>query len=245
MHRSGTSLVASWLQRCELAIDHGGLVGPAIGNPLGHFEDVDFIRLHASSIKSLVPGSYGWKVFANRFLPFTEEERQRANEIVKARTEMDSLWGWKDPRSVVFLRQWREIIPDLKVLLVWRPCHEVVKSLVSRAKRAHYHHYKIGTYEAVKLWLSYNGLVYAYKGQSARDTLLLPLNYILKNDRETLQLIESKLNIKLRYRPISDLYVPTLLHRETPPPQLRLLALSCGAHGMERRLTSRSDGELT
>jgi hypothetical protein len=42
MHRSGTSLVTSWLQRCGLQIDDGQLLAANTGNPTGHFEDIEF-----------------------------------------------------------------------------------------------------------------------------------------------------------------------------------------------------------
>ena len=42
MHRSGTSLAASWLQGCGLVIDNGNLIPPHPDNPKGFFEDRDF-----------------------------------------------------------------------------------------------------------------------------------------------------------------------------------------------------------
>ena len=45
MHRSGTSLITQWLQRCGLFIGDS-LEGPGVGNVQGHFEDIDFLQLH-------------------------------------------------------------------------------------------------------------------------------------------------------------------------------------------------------
>ncbi len=45
MHRSGTSLITNWLSRCGLEIGERLAEGNA-GNVEGHFEDVEFLKLH-------------------------------------------------------------------------------------------------------------------------------------------------------------------------------------------------------
>ena len=63
MHRSGTSVIAQWLQRCGLCLGEN-LLGPAIGNNEGHFEDTDFVFLHDILIVKL-QNLIIWKI--NRF----------------------------------------------------------------------------------------------------------------------------------------------------------------------------------
>ena len=62
MHRSGTSLVASWLNLCGLILDQGRVIPPLIGNKKGFFEDLDFVLLQEKSIMQQIPFSGGWKV---------------------------------------------------------------------------------------------------------------------------------------------------------------------------------------
>ncbi|HZX74061.1 MAG TPA: hypothetical protein VFE57_06560, partial [Cyclobacteriaceae bacterium] len=50
MHRSGTSVVTQWLQQCGLHVGDE-LLGAGIGNSVGHFEDVDFLRAHSDFLK--------------------------------------------------------------------------------------------------------------------------------------------------------------------------------------------------
>ena len=45
MHRSGTSLTASWLSSCGLPLYLNQTWGASPGNPKGHFEDVDFTNV--------------------------------------------------------------------------------------------------------------------------------------------------------------------------------------------------------
>ena len=138
MHRSGTSLLASWLESCGLTIHDGNYWGPSEGNQKGHFEDKDFVQLHSSAILLESPKSYGWKIFSDDFLTFDHDQLSRAKKLVSDRNAKYRIWGWKDPRSVIFLKKWKAIIPELKVLLVWRPCSEVVNSLIRRAGKANY-----------------------------------------------------------------------------------------------------------
>jgi len=42
MHRSGTSLISQWLNRCGLNLGEN-MIGASSGNVEGHFEDIDFI----------------------------------------------------------------------------------------------------------------------------------------------------------------------------------------------------------
>ena len=81
MHRSGTSLTASWLEHCGLMVHDGNFYGPDTGNPKGHFEDKEFVDLHASAILLEKPKSKGWKVVTEKFLTFTGEHISYANML--------------------------------------------------------------------------------------------------------------------------------------------------------------------
>src|SRR5450631_3600129 len=101
MHRSGTSLTACWLERCNLPIADGRLLGPGVGNPLGHFEDLDFSDLQDRAIKR-AHGS--WRATGPQSLSFNTSEVAAAERLVARRNAAYQLWGWKDPRTVLFLR---------------------------------------------------------------------------------------------------------------------------------------------
>lgn len=60
MHRSGTSLFASWLQDCGMVIQHEFFIAPYPDNPNGFFEDRDFVRVEdVQSIRRRAPLSSG------------------------------------------------------------------------------------------------------------------------------------------------------------------------------------------
>jgi hypothetical protein len=131
MHRSGTSLVANYLERA--GIDMGEELLPAdVGNPLGYYEDVHIHDLHRELL---------WKAgIADAFtvtdddvpVPVDDVFRERAREIAAARAGKRQ-WGWKEPRTALFLDLWADVLPDARFLFVFRQPLAVLDSLLRRA----------------------------------------------------------------------------------------------------------------
>jgi len=242
MHRSGTSLTTSWLEVCGLRIHDGAFYGPETGNPKGHFEDKDFVDLHSSAIELEKPKSNGWKLFADKFFAFEAGHLSNARKLVDQRNAKYNLWGWKDPRSVIYLTQWKEIIPSLKVLLLWRPCSEVASSLIRRSRKARAPVFKINILDSVKLWMAYNERVCEYKQQNPDDAVLFPLEHVIEHDQDVLKFLNKKFRINLEYRRIGDLYDQKLLTRGPTPLLLtRLASLYYRTDRLETRLQQLSD----
>jgi hypothetical protein len=116
MHRSGTSMTASWLEKCGLHLSNS-LKGDT-GNEHGHFEDTEFLALQSGSIKRQLPDSKGWIVNGNCKIAFDSKEYEQAKLILAKRKELNFLWGWKDPRTTLFLADYSKIVTRPKVLLL-------------------------------------------------------------------------------------------------------------------------------
>ncbi|RPJ03085.1 MAG: hypothetical protein EHM39_00260, partial [Chloroflexi bacterium] len=98
MHRSGTSLLANWLSRCGLHVGDD-LLQLNTDNPAGHCEDVAFLELHKAI---LADNGLDYLVGDDRLLVVCDEFRARAEEIILSR-QSRAQWGWKEPRTVLFL----------------------------------------------------------------------------------------------------------------------------------------------
>ncbi|MDP4350266.1 hypothetical protein QSG17_25820, partial [Escherichia coli] len=61
-----------------------------------------------------------------------EALRREAAALIAVRAGRGSGWGWKDPRTTLFLDFWSEFLPDARYLLVFRRPWEVVDSLFRR-----------------------------------------------------------------------------------------------------------------
>jgi hypothetical protein len=239
MHRSATSLTASWLQSCGLAVDDGRSLGPRVGNPRGHFEDTDFLELHRKALSSLAPKSGGWMVTKYRPIPPDPNFDAAAQEMIGRRNTKFALWGWKDPRTSLFLDQWKRLIPDLKVVLLWRPCQEVVESLLDRARKDGDN--DVPTLGAVACWCAYNQSILNYKRRWPADAMMMPVRALLAKDREAMQLIQSRLCPALHYKAIADVYDPALLSSRSGTFRTRLLGRWYRVEALERELSAASD----
>ena len=129
MHRSGTSLVTQWLNRCGLFIgDH--LAGPEIGNTEGLFEDTSFQQMHKQFLRKRNCSPVGFEFEA--LPPLDECEKQQMLALIDDRRRNHIEWAWKDPITCLFLDEYRELIPCAFYLIVIRDYKSTVSSLVTR-----------------------------------------------------------------------------------------------------------------
>lgn len=133
MHRSGTSMVASWL--AAAGIDMGSdWVAPDQHNPRGYYEDVEFLALNRRILDRCCADGQGghpdWGVTDDgRF------DRARLQEFVTeasaliARRARPGPWGFKDPRTTMLLDFWDSIARDAHYLVVYRYPWDVADSI--------------------------------------------------------------------------------------------------------------------
>jgi hypothetical protein len=133
MDRSGTSWVASAMQASGVFMGER-LYGAGRGNPFGHFEDEDFLQFHVDLLNEInYEGlhKYGLATLPPQEIPISEEKTQRALKLIERRNPY-KLWGFKDPRAVLFLDFWKQLMPDIKVICLYRHPLEICISLFSR-----------------------------------------------------------------------------------------------------------------
>lgn len=133
MHRSGTSLIAGFLHQCGIQMGDA-FVAADDANPRGYSEDEAFVRFHTQVIQRVANSSW----FAPEPIVPNEEEKEAGRELLRARGKAVP-WGWKDPRSCLFLEFWRELCPEAKFLFVFRSPFAVVDSLHRRENEASLH----------------------------------------------------------------------------------------------------------
>jgi hypothetical protein len=146
MHRSGTSLVASMVQRAGVHVGDR-LLDADRRNPRGFFEDVDFYAFHQQALAARGENPYVGCEFV--FDP-TPAEVDEAARLAASRAHR-SLWGFKDPRACLFLEFWRARIPEARFLFLYRHPLEVLASLVRRGEP-----HTVGLLEGLQTWAAYN-----------------------------------------------------------------------------------------
>ena len=133
MHRSGTSYLASVLARMEVSMGES-LLPADRGNPRGYFEDTSVLAFHKAC---LAARSRGRQTRAD-FLPcpdfrpaWSEEERAQARELV-GHVAKEGLWGWKEPRTCLFLSEWLCLLPQARCVAVYRHPLDIFHSFLRR-----------------------------------------------------------------------------------------------------------------
>ena len=117
MHRSGTSLTASFLAALGVELGNNLLKGD-YGNPQGYFEDVEILtfqrQLLASCCRPHEPGFPDWGWTASEWLNQHKIQTHLtvAKQLIQARKPQSLIWGWKDPRTTLLLDFWHQILPQ-------------------------------------------------------------------------------------------------------------------------------------
>jgi len=128
MHRSGTSMVGNVLR--NLGIDMGKRLAKAKWtNPLGHFEDKDFVDLN-SRILRLAGGSWDKPPDQDKI---RKQQDAVKTEIVKLVQGRDSqVWGWKDPRTSLTMELYLPYLTNPYFIVCHRDIRAISRSLMRR-----------------------------------------------------------------------------------------------------------------
>ncbi|WP_293077702.1 glycosyltransferase [Okeania sp. SIO3B5] len=201
MHRSGTSLTASLFQSVGVNIGEN-LVGPEYGNVRGHFEDIEFVELQKGILGSQGLDDLGSNVEITE-IPVKKQYLKAAKRLIKNREESQDIekkaragksWGWKDPRTTLFLNFWLELLPDAKFIFVYRSPWEVADSLYRRATDK-----KLSEKPeiAVKMWLNSNQRILDFYQSFSGQCLIAKVDSIGKNPEGFIQAVNDKFEVDL------------------------------------------------
>lgn len=238
MHRSGTSLITQWLHKCGLPVGND-LLGPGTGNIEGHFEDLDFVRLHGELLLSQKLPDNGFT--ENAVKTIGAMQMFRVTSLINIKSRQQQQWGWKDPRTCLFLNIYRDILPEARYLVIFRDYQSVVSSLLSRERtrlqkkllsknpvnrmlskkfKKKYNQewlYKTYTARYLKVWIAYNEEILAHVAKLPAGCYTA-VNYkaLITDDMPVFLHLAHQWQFKLKYAAFRDIYRPQLMS-ERPP----------------------------
>lgn len=190
MHRSGTSLTASLLAHAGLHVGDN-LLGCLHGNTLGHYEDIGFLQVHERALMTLGLGNEGYTT--RKCSVIAPRLRRKAWRLVARRLTSRRPWGWKDPRTVLFLDFWREVLPEARHLFVFRSPWEVADSLYRRGDPL----FLADPVFALHVWLGYNRLIVDFMRAHPDRCLLVEIGQVIDEPAAVFAAIESRLGMSL------------------------------------------------
>jgi hypothetical protein len=187
MHRSGTSLVSSLFYSAGLNVGIN-LLGETESNPLGHYEDLDFINLQDNFLTSR---GYSYLRIPSVNIELNRKEVIQSRKLISQREKFE-FWGFKDPRTCLFLNHWLRLIPEAKFLFVFRHPLEIFISLL---KRADYHILK-DPMDGFEAWYQYNQRVLSFIKTHRDICTLCHIRAIIQFPEDFFEIISEKFRLK-------------------------------------------------
>lgn len=205
MHRSGTSLLASLCEGAGVSMGDRLLGVGGGGNPKGHYEDCDFLEFHQQALLANGLNPAGYTTQATIHVP--EAMLDRAESLIASRSGPDRLWGWKDPRTILFLDFWHALLPNAKYLFVFRSPWEVIESFFRRGDGEFIHNPSL----AVSVWLHYNRLIVDFVKRHPSQCVFKELSQAIDDSASVFHEIRDRLHVPVGSPPAR--YEEGLLHR--------------------------------
>ena len=204
MHRSGTSLIAQYLSLCGLSLGNNltSRYSKSKDSAFGfHHEDMDFVKFHDALLNrrhvSALPTSR-----LRFFLPTSKAEKQRAAHLLAQKHEQAD-WGWKDPRTALFLDMWKNTDNRLVFLSMFRQPMAVVDSLLRRkADRGITKNPLI----AVQAWRIYNQNILRFHHRFPDKSLLINVDRLVQAGDDIVPAINANYALDLKPIPFTEFF---------------------------------------
>lgn len=180
-HRSGTSMTGQIMHNAGLLLDRNPLTAHP-SNPDSHFESDIAVKLHNDIFKD---NHTDWLLcnydITNNTFEVSSANRARAEALV-AKYEHAEPWGFKDPRSSLFLDLWSDVLQRPRVIMVYRHFGQCQNSLLKRASESLVNQPQVDTDSArlwqnshlsISAWVHYNNQLIKYAQANPKDCVVV------------------------------------------------------------------------
>jgi len=219
-HRSGTSLLTQLLHSAGLFVGDD-LLGARPSNPYGHFEDNEVLQLHRDILNR---HGFDWQWDIPFPFHIGRDHWARMRRFVQRRDRDHATWGFKDPRVCLFMGAWKYVMPDAKVVIVYRDPGECVRSMESRqaaellkgVNQRTNRRFFAEPDHGLKIWDSYNRALVAFARRHEDDCLVLPFT-ALSQDYPVVARVNERLGLDLDPVETTTVFDPNVTsNREAP-----------------------------
>lgn len=263
MHRSGTSLTTQWLYRCGLNVGEN-LLGAGIGNDDGHYEDIDFYEAQKQILRNKNIEDSG---FTETPVPgLAVEEKEFLQSIITKKNSLSKEWGWKDPRTCLFLKDYEDLLPEAYYLVVFRDWKSTVSSLISRTYKVIYptddivikgffkgYRKKLEVQKRIdelckeratnflKIWILYNKEILKSMSRLSKENYtVVNFGALLQSDKDVFKKLTDHWNFGLDYVSFKEIYKPKLISKEINTSRFIDKALIAEAEKIENILQKKT-----
>lgn len=142
MHRSGTSCLAGALE--EAGLNLGEVDRKKHTNPKGNRENLDIMHLNNAVLEE---NGASWNMPPEAECAWSPENCVQRDALI-ASYGPDTIWGFKDPRTVLVFDGWRDALPEAQLIATFRHPTAVAQSLNTRNG--------FPMEDGIALWTAYN-----------------------------------------------------------------------------------------
>lgn len=215
MHRSGTSLLAKLFHQSGIPMAETFLATRG-GNPEGVYEDKRFVEFHEQLLSSEAGAEWPlcgmWWLRREAVKEGTWESMPRSP--IPGGKGSDEPWGWKDPRTSLFIHYWRRQFPTLRGVVVYRHPADVYLSLLRRGDVA----IALDPILAFEAYATYYEAILKDVRVCPEAYYLVRADDLIKNWEDTVDRLADWLSYPLNargIRPVRDSFHPSAVGSQT------------------------------
>lgn len=142
MHRSGTSCLAGALE--EAGLNLGNVDRKKHTNPKGNRENLDIMHLNNDVLED---NGASWNTPPESTCTWSADNCAARDALIASYAQ-DTIWGFKDPRTVLVFDGWRQALPEAQLIATYRHPTAVAQSLNTRNG--------FPIEDGIALWTEYN-----------------------------------------------------------------------------------------
>ena len=177
MHKSGTTLISQILH-------HSGIsMVDETDKELGYDKGNKYERTSTKEINHQLLGSEGefsLKVTSANALVASPDQRRKMQELTTSFNAKHADWGFKDPRTCVTYPLWSSVLPEHRLIVVYRSPREVWEHYRRSSTK---NRFSI-TLNPLSAWCDYNGLILHYLRQTTMRFVVLNYEQFMTSQAE-------------------------------------------------------------
>jgi hypothetical protein len=98
-------------------------------NPLGYFEDVDFLTINQELLRK-AGGTWLDPPPAENIMKVSRLFKDEIEKLFTKKSSQNVVWGWKEPSSILSWGAYRPFVNNAKIIACFRGKKDVVRSLM-------------------------------------------------------------------------------------------------------------------
>lgn len=201
-HRSHTSVIAQWLKENGLFIG-SNLLKSSAHNQKGYFEDLDFLSIHLDILKYNNCDRSG--IFKIASPSINSSQKLSLKRLIRARNISHTVWGFKEPRTALFLNFYNSVLDAPYYIVIVRPFNETIASILKREfgtanwnykslfrspKKFVLNHFYYPN-KVLKAWIAYNERFYELINENNWKGCLILTRNLKEDEKQILSILQS------------------------------------------------------